>query len=168
MIHTKHRSRSLLTAAERVIFTITGASVDGYYLAAQYSAAVQPPFNGLTLLSGEAAASASALAATFSFVLPTTYNASALDFIYAYGPLSADGSVAQHAVRSLHPARAVPSARSETRTQCYVEVLPLSTPPHQCGFCLFARNRPKCTAIKHKAPSRLLGTPLDQDVLHTR
>ena len=78
-----------------------GASVDGYYLAAQIASAVQPPFSGLTLLSGEAAASSSALTATFSFVLPTTYTASALDFIYAYGPLSSDGSIAQHAVRSL-------------------------------------------------------------------
>jgi len=87
---------------------------------------VQAPFDGLTLLSSEAAASSSALTATFSFVLPATYDASALDFIYANGPLSSDGSIGQHTVRSLQPAGAVQSSQHPSYSCCCVALLSIA------------------------------------------
>ena len=75
-----------------------GASVVGYYYPDYYSGTVG--LQGLTLLSSQAAASTSALTATFSLVLPATYTASALDIIFGYGSVASDGTPLQHSVCS--------------------------------------------------------------------
>lgn len=58
-----------------------------------------PAMQGLSLLSSQAAATATALTATFSLVLPANYAPAALGVIYGYGGVGSDGTIQEHSVR---------------------------------------------------------------------
>jgi len=74
-----------------------GASILTYYYSGYYS--YSATLQGMSLLSSQAAASTTALTATFSLVLPAAYTPAALDVIFAHGNVASDGTPQQHSVR---------------------------------------------------------------------
>jgi len=75
----------------------TGASIDQYFLEGYQSSSVQPP-GKLSVNSMEAAVVDGSVRGAFEMELPAGTDASAVPFIYTFGPLSADGSLQMHVV----------------------------------------------------------------------